>query len=107
MSWIVYALISAVAVAATAILAELGVEGVPSTLATAIRTVVVTVFAWAMVFGLDQQRAIPTISRRTLLFPDLAPGGRRDADCDWRDSVATTPARAVRVGIAGTLRVAT
>ena len=49
MSWFVYALISAVAAAATAILAKLGVEGVPSTLATAIRTVVVTVFAWAMV----------------------------------------------------------
>ncbi len=72
MSWIVYALISAVAAAATAILAKLGVEGVPSTLATAIRTVVVTVFAWAMVFGLDQQRAISTISRRTLLFLALS-----------------------------------
>lgn len=72
MSWIVYALIAAVAAAATAILAKLGVEGVPSTLATAIRTVVVTVFAWAMVFGLDQQRAISTISRRTLLFLALS-----------------------------------
>ena len=48
--------------AATAILAKVDVEGVPSTLATAIRTVVVTVFAWAMVFGLDQQRALPTLS---------------------------------------------
>jgi transporter family protein len=72
MSWFVYALISAVAAAATAILAKLGVEGVPATLATAIRTVVVTVFAWAMVLGLDQQRAIPTISRRTLLFLALS-----------------------------------
>jgi bacterial/archaeal transporter family protein len=72
MSWFVYALISAVAAAATAILAKLGVEGVPSTLATAIRTVVVTVFAWAMVFGLEQQRAIPTLSRRTLLFLTLS-----------------------------------
>ena len=44
----------------------------PSTLATAIRTVAVTVFAWAMVFGLDQQRAISTISRRTLLFLALS-----------------------------------
>jgi transporter family protein len=72
MPWFVYALISAVAAAATAILAKLGVEGVPSTLATAIRTVIVTVFAWAMVFGLDQQRAIPAISRRTLLFLALS-----------------------------------
>jgi len=72
MSWFVYALISAVAAAATAILAKLGVEGVPSTLATAIRTVVVTVFAWAMVLGLDQQRAIQTISRRALVFLALS-----------------------------------
>lgn len=68
MSWLAYALVSAAAAAATAILAKLGVEGVPSTLATAIRTVVVAVFAWTTVFGLDQQRAIPTISRRTLVY---------------------------------------
>jgi transporter family protein len=48
MSWLVYALISAVAAAATAILAKLGVEGVPSTLATAIRTCVVLIFAWGL-----------------------------------------------------------
>ncbi len=72
MSWLAYALVSAAAAAATAVLAKSGVEGVPSTLATAIRTVVVTVFAWAMVFGLDQQRAIPTVSRRTLVFLALS-----------------------------------
>lgn len=72
MSWLAYALVSAAAAAATAVLAKIGVEGVPSTLATAIRTVVVTVFAWAMVFGLDQQRAIPTVSRRTLVFLALS-----------------------------------
>ena len=72
MSWFAYALISAMAAAATAILAKLGVEGVPSTLATAIRTVVVTVFAWVMVFGLNQQGGLPTISRRTLLFLALS-----------------------------------
>jgi transporter family protein len=65
-------LIAAAAAAATAILAKLGVEGVPSTLATAIRTVVVTVFAWAMVIGLDQQRALPTLSRRTVVFLALS-----------------------------------
>ena len=63
MSWLAYALISAVAAALTAILAKLGVEGVPSTLATAIRTVVVTVFAWAMVFALSDQRAIGPMGR--------------------------------------------
>ena len=51
MSWFAYALISAVAAAATAILAKVGVEGVPSTLATAIRTVVVMAFAWTLVLG--------------------------------------------------------
>ena len=50
MSWLIYALISAVSAAATAILAKRGVEGVPSTLATALRTVVVLIFAWVMVF---------------------------------------------------------
>jgi transporter family protein len=68
MSWLGYALISAAAAAATAILAKLGVEGVPSTLATAIRTVVVTVFAWAMVFALSEQHVIDGLSRRTLVF---------------------------------------
>jgi transporter family protein len=72
MSWLAYALISAVAAAATAILAKLGVEGVPSTLATAIRTGVVMVFAWAMVFGLGQQRAVPMLSQRSLVFLALS-----------------------------------
>jgi transporter family protein len=68
MSWLAYALISAVAAALTAILAKLGVEEVPSTLATAVRTVVVTVFAWAMVFALSEQRVIGGMSRRTMMF---------------------------------------
>jgi len=72
MSWLGYALISAVAAAATAILAKLGVEGVPSTLATAIRTIVVTLVAWGLVLGLGQQQAIPTLSRRSLVFLALS-----------------------------------
>lgn len=68
MTWLIYACISAVAAAFTAILAKVGVQGVPSTLATAIRTVVVVVFAWLMVFGLGEHRAIASISRRSLLF---------------------------------------
>ena len=68
MTWLGHALISAVAAAITAILAKLGVEGVPPTLATAIRTVVVVVFAWAMVIGLGEQRALPHVSRRALTF---------------------------------------
>ena len=68
MSWVAYALISAAAAALTAILAKLGVEGVPSTLATAIRTVVVTVFAWAMAVGLQQHHALTSVSRRSWIF---------------------------------------
>lgn len=68
MTWLGYALMSAAAAAFTAILAKIGVEGVPATLATAIRTLVVAAFAWAMVVGLGQQRAIGEVSRRTLLF---------------------------------------
>ena len=72
MSWLGYALISATAAALTAILAKVGVEGVPSTLATALRTVVVTTFAWAMVLGLGEQRAMATLSQRSLLFLALS-----------------------------------
>lgn len=72
MSWISYACVSAAAAALTAILAKLGVEGVPSTLATAIRTVIVTGFAWAMVFGLGEQRVMSSVSRRSLIFLALS-----------------------------------
>ena len=68
MSWLVYACISAVAAAATAILAKIGVEGVPSTLATAIRTAVVLIFAWAIVFSLGEHRSLAAVSRRSLTF---------------------------------------
>ena len=68
MSWIFYALISAAAAALTAILAKVGVEGVPSRLATAIRTVVIVVFAWMMVLGLGEHSRLGTISRRSLVF---------------------------------------
>lgn len=72
MSWIGYALIAAVAAAATAILSKLGVEGVPSTLATAIRTVVVGVMAWVLVVGLGEHRSAGELSRRTLVFLALS-----------------------------------
>ena len=72
MSWLVYAAISALAAAATAILAKLGVEGVPSTLATAVRTVIVVVFAWLMVFQTGEFRSVAAVSRRSLLFLTLS-----------------------------------
>ena len=68
MSWLTYALIAAVAAALTAICAKLGVEGVPSTLATAIRTVFVGVIAWALVFALGEQTGVRTVSGRSVVF---------------------------------------
>jgi transporter family protein len=68
MDWPAYAFISAVAAALTAILAKIGIEGVPSTLATAIRTVIITVFAWAITISLREHDALSGVSRRSLLF---------------------------------------
>lgn len=68
MSWLGYALVSAVAAALTAILAKIGVGAVPSTLATAIRTVVVMVFAWTLVLGLGQHHALASMPRRSFVF---------------------------------------
>lgn len=68
MSWLLYAFVSAGAAAFTAILAKIGIEGVPSTLATAIRTVIITVFAWAITIGLKEHHALSNVSRRSMLF---------------------------------------
>jgi transporter family protein len=72
MSWIFYAFVSAGAAAATAILAKIGVQGVPSTLATAIRTGVVLIFAWLMVAQAGELRQVTGISRRSMLFLGLS-----------------------------------
>ena len=66
--WFVYALGSAVFAALTSILAKIGIEGVNSTLATAIRTIVVLIFSWLMVFVVGSQETISAIGGRTLLF---------------------------------------
>lgn len=66
--WAVYALASAVFAALTSILAKVGIEGINSTLATAIRTVVVLVLSWGMVFLTGVQSDIREISRRSLVF---------------------------------------
>jgi bacterial/archaeal transporter family protein len=68
MTWLPYALVSAAAAAATAILAKVGIQGVPSNLATAIRTVVILVFAWVIAIGQGQHHALGKISGRSLLF---------------------------------------
>ena len=67
-AWILFAILSAVFAAFTSILAKIGIEGVNSTLATAIRTVVVLVMAWGMVFLTGKAGDIPNITRRSWLF---------------------------------------
>ena len=66
--WAVFALLSAVFAALTSILAKIGIEGVNSNLATAIRTVVVVLMAWGMVFLTKQQSGIAEISRKSWIF---------------------------------------
>ena len=66
--WFVLALGSAVFAALTSILAKVGIDGVNSNLATAIRTGVVLVMAWGMVFLTDAQGGIGSISRKSWLF---------------------------------------
>ena len=66
--WFWFALGSAVFAALTSILAKIGIEGVGSNLATAIRTVVVVFMAWLMVFLTHQQSGIKEISRRSWIF---------------------------------------
>ena len=66
--WFYFALLSAIFAALTSILAKIGIEGVPSNLATAIRTVVVILMAWAMVFLTNSQTEIVNISRKSWLF---------------------------------------
>ena len=68
MTWLGWALLSAVFAAATALLAKVGVAGIDSNLATAIRTTVVLVFAWAVAIGLEKHTGIGDISRRSWVF---------------------------------------
>jgi transporter family protein len=67
MSWQLYALLSAIAAGATAVLGKIGVEGVPSNLATAIRTIVILVFVSAIVIARGEQRLLVAVSPRALL----------------------------------------
>ena len=66
--WFIYALGSAVFAALTSILAKVGIEGVNSNLATAVRTVVVVVMSWAMGFITNTQGGLSEISKRSWLF---------------------------------------
>ena len=69
--WLIFALLSAVFAAATSILAKIGIEGVNSNLATAIRTVVVVVMAWGMVFLTNAQGGIAHMLPPTARITDM------------------------------------
>lgn len=66
--WLLFAILSAVFAALTSILAKIGIDGVNSTLATAIRTVVVLALSWGMVFITNTQNGIFDISKRSWIF---------------------------------------
>ena len=66
--WAAFALLSSVFAALTSILAKIGIDGVNSTLATAVRTVVVLIMSWGMVFITSAQSGISEISRKNWIF---------------------------------------
>ena len=66
--WFVFAILSAVFAAFTSILAKIGIEGVNSNLATAMRTVVVVIMSWGMVFLTNTQSGITEISKKSWIF---------------------------------------
>ena len=70
--WLLFAVLSALFAALTSILAKIGIEGVNSNLATAIRTVVVVIMSWGMVFLTNTQSGIMQISRKRWIFLNLS-----------------------------------
>ena len=66
--WFIFALLSAIFAALTSILAKVGIDGVNSNLATAVRTVVVVIMAWGMVFLTNAQGGLVEISKKSWLF---------------------------------------
>lgn len=68
MSWIIYALLSALFAAATAILAKIGITGIDSNLATAVRTIVILAFAWGIVWYQGTAKQLTHISQFSLYF---------------------------------------
>lgn len=66
--WAIFAILSAIFAALTSILAKVGIEGVNSNLATAVRTIVVVLMAWFMVFITGNQNGIVDISKKSWIF---------------------------------------
>lgn len=78
--WLIFAILSAFFAAATAVLAKIGIDGVDSNLATAIRTMVVLLMAWGIVFVTHAEAGIGAISTKSWLFlilSGLATGASR------------------------------
>jgi bacterial/archaeal transporter family protein len=72
MNWLIWALLAAVFAGLTAVLAKVGVKGVDSNLATAVRTAVVLVFAWGVAFATSPVNAVFHLSKRTWMFLTLS-----------------------------------
>jgi transporter family protein len=72
MNWFVWALLAAMFAGLTAVLAKIGVSGVNSNLATAIRTTVVLVFTWGIALATTSPTAVVSLSRRTWIFLTLS-----------------------------------
>jgi transporter family protein len=72
MNWASYAILGALAAGVTAVLAKMGLQGVPSNLAVAIRTTVVLAFAWGLVWARGEQAAMPAIAARAWLLLALS-----------------------------------
>ena len=66
--WFIFAILSAIFAALTSILAKIGIEGVNSNLATAVRTIVVVLMAWLMVFITGSQNGLMDISKKSWIF---------------------------------------
>ncbi|MDR2965563.1 MAG: EamA family transporter [Treponema sp.] len=66
--WVIFAFLSAIFAALTSILAKIGIQGINSNLATAIRTIVVLIMAWAVVFISGKQHEISGITQKSLVF---------------------------------------
>lgn len=66
--WAIFAILSAIFAALTSILAKVGIEGINSNLATAVRTIVVVLMAWFMVFATGNQNGIVDISKKNWIF---------------------------------------
>ena len=89
--WMILAILSAVFAALTSILAKVGIDGVNSNLATALRTCVVLVMAWGMVFLTDAQMGIGSISRKSWIFLCMHTGCAITRRCSWEMPPRSSP----------------